>query len=196
MLRPLLCSFLALLPFTASAQSLVPPVKDPAVSIVVFAAFDCGYCAQSQAMLDTLKQKYAGKLSIAFKHFPVDLSETGVLPHEAALAAAEQGQFIAMHDALFAKGSPRDRRGIEKLAAELKLDLGRFRDDLDRHAGRARIDADRREAEGFGVKVTPTFYVQGFKLEGLHNIDVFTQIIDHQLASDSIRPEVPAGGAP
>lgn len=166
---------------TAMAQSLTPSDKLAQVFIVEFAAFDCPYCAQAHETVQRLLKKYPGKLAIQFKHFPLSNDAAGRLPHEAALAAAQQGRFPDMHNRLFRGRGRQNRAAVERLAQDLKLDMPRFLRDLDAHVGAARIDDDVREARAFGVAVTPTFFVQGYKFEGVVAQETFEQIIDHEL---------------
>lgn len=180
-------------PAAASAQTLTT-TTEPRATVVVFASFDCPYCMQSQALLAAMARKYAGDLAIQFKHFPLAANDAARLPHEAALAAAAQGRFAAMHDRLFAPGQRHDRAGVEAIARELDLDLPRFRHDLDTHAWRSRIDDDVREAQGFGVKVTPTFFVQGYKFEGLQTLATFEPLIDFALGRKASRSGAAAIG--
>lgn len=177
----LLCALL--LPLAVPAQSLTPQVTRPKATIVVFAAFSCPYCAQAVQTLAALQQRYPDSLAVQFKHFPLSLRAEDVLAHEAALAAAAQGKFPLLHDALFRQ--PRrelDRATLDRLAEQAGLDMPRYRRDMDGHLWRSRVEDDWREAAAFGVRATPTFFVQGFKLEGVPAGDVFETLIDQALA--------------
>ncbi|MBL8297759.1 MAG: DsbA family protein [Rhodanobacteraceae bacterium] len=167
------------LPLAVPAQSLTPQVTQPRASIVVFAAFSCAYCAQAAQTLAALQRRYPDTLAVQFKHFPLSADAEDVLAHEAALAAAAQGKFPALHEALFRQ--PRralDRAALDQLAEQAGLDMARYRRDLDGHVWRGRVEDDRREAAAFGVRATPTFFVQGFKLEGLQDASVFETLIE------------------
>jgi Na+:H+ antiporter, NhaA family len=83
------------------------------------------------------------------------------LAAEAALAAGAQGKFWEMHDALFADQRHLERADLERHAAALHLDLGKFRRALDVHTYAARVDADLALAERLGIGATPTFVVDG-----------------------------------
>lgn len=167
----------------APAQSLTPQVRQPKAAVVVFAAFSCSYCAQAAQTLAALQRRYPDTLAVQFKHFPLSLDAEDVLAHEAALAAAAQGRFPPLHDALFRQ--PRrelNRAALDQLAEQAGLDMVRYRRDMDGHVWRSRVEDDRREAAAFGVRATPTFFVQGFKLEGIPAADVFETLIDQALA--------------
>jgi protein-disulfide isomerase len=160
--------------------------QDAPVTILVFSAFTCPYCAEARKTLEQVQAKYPGKVNVIFKHFPLGEDQRAYLPHEAALAAAEQGKFWEMHDALFAhQADLGERNKIEALARQLKLDIKRFNESLDQHAGMSRIKADKAEANALRVKVTPTFYIDGYKFDGMQQTQVFEMMILHILSAET-----------
>jgi protein-disulfide isomerase len=167
----------------SNAQSSVRSPLDAPVSIIMFSAFSCPYCAQGHKMLEQLQLKYPGKINVIFKHFPLGDDDAALLPHEAAVAAGEQGKFWQMCDALYrdqaAPGSPARMQGLAKT---LGLDLKQYNAALSAHAGRERIKADLAEANALKIVATPTFIIEGFKFEGLHTASTFEQIIEHRLS--------------
>lgn len=167
----------------AYAESPIRGAATAPVSIIVFSAFTCPYCAEGQNILKQLQIKYPGKIQVIFKHMPLGEDEYSLLPHEAVMAAAEQGKFWEMHDSLYEHQSMlTDANKLSSLAEQLKLDLEKFKIALNKHATRAIVQSDIAEANALKVNATPTFYIDGFKLEGLHQASVFEEIIDHQLA--------------
>src|SRR5262249_55874959 len=62
------------------------------------------------------------------------------LAAEAALAAGEQGKFWEMHDRLFQHQQALDRSSLERYAAELGLDQGRFQAALDSRRYREQVN--------------------------------------------------------
>lgn len=193
--RLALSGLFALGAMMAAPGALAQGAEEAPVTLMVFSAFSCPYCAEGRKMLDGLQAKYPGKLRVIFKHYPMGADAAAYLPHEAALAAGEQGKFQAMHDALFSKqGGSHDRAALGELARQLKLDMRRFNTALDQHAQLARLKDDIAEAGALKVSATPTFYIQGYKLEGLHKAEVFEQIIDHTLSKLAGVPGLPASG--
>jgi len=92
--------------------SLDPPLGgadhvtgDPAApyELVMYGDFECPYCAAAQSILARVRARLGDELRFAFRHFPLEQ----VHPHarhaaEASEAAAAQGAFWPMHDALYA----------------------------------------------------------------------------------------------
>ncbi len=98
----------------------------------------------------------------------------------AALAAALQGKFWQMHEILFANQAKLGDKDLERYAAQIGLDVPRFRADL---AGEAatRLEVDQATASSVRVTATPVFFVNGRMLTGNLPFERFKAIIDEEL---------------
>ena len=150
------------------------------VTIVVWSDFTCGYCERVRATTEQVDRLYPGKVRWVFRHMPLD--DEWTLGAEASLAAAAQGRFWPMHDRLFAVRGQVDRAGVELIASELGLDLGRFRADLDTGAYRKAVAIDVEAARHLGISSTPAFFVNGRPLRGNQPLQVFVAAVDQELA--------------
>ncbi len=153
---------------------------DALVTIVEFSDFSCKYCNRARRTLEHLERQYAGQVRWVFRHLPLDYDDP--LAAEASLAAHAQGRFWPMHDRLFAVHGRVDRAAVELIAADLGLDLTRFRGDLDAHVHRAAIEADVQDATALGVDGTPVFFVNGRPLRGSQPLGVIVRVLDEELA--------------
>ena len=151
------------------------------VTIVVWSDFACQYCNRVEPTLEHLDRLYPGQLRWVFRHFPLDPDE-GTLAAEASLAAAAQGRFWPMKDRLFAVHGQVDRVAVDLFAADLGLDLVRFRADLDAGTYRRRVAADVAAARTLGITGTPTFFINGRPVRGNQPMRVFAAVIDQELA--------------
>jgi protein-disulfide isomerase len=70
--------------------------------------------------------------------------------------------------------SPTDLVGY---AEQLGLDVERFSDDLENHAGAARVAEDVDGADLSGVSGTPTFFVNGRRHYGAYDIETLKQAV-------------------
>ncbi len=124
--------------------------------VVVYADFECPFCAAVEQRLR------AGELRTAFRHFPVRSKHPRAWPAaQAAEAAAAQGRFWAMHDALFADTARLEDPHLWERAQRLGLDVARFQADRRTDAVRERIEADFRSGIRAGVAATPTLFLPG-----------------------------------
>ena len=75
--------------------------------------------------------------------------------------------------------SPRD---LIRYAAELGLDVDRFRDDLRQRHHAARVAEDVASADASGVSGTPTFFVNGRRHDGVYDVEALSSEIKGALA--------------
>jgi protein-disulfide isomerase len=132
------------------------------MELVMYGDFQCPYCAAAYPIVRQVRERLAGRLLFAFRHFPLrDIHPDAQRAAEASEAAAAQGAFWPMHDRLY---ESRGRLGAADLAVhagELGLDLGRFASELEEAAHAARVQRDVDSGEASGVTGTPTFFVNG-----------------------------------
>lgn len=181
--RSLLACLTLFWSLTSSAQVLIRTVDTPA-TIVVFSAFACPFCQQARIQIDDIAKQYAGRVQIVFKHFPLGNKPSDFLPHELVLAASAQGKFREAHDVVF---DLIERRSFDLDTALMKfksidLNVDRIRQEVESGAWRIRIEDDMAEAKAYRVVATPTFYVDGYKLEGLQSRGVLEQVLDFRIA--------------
>jgi protein-disulfide isomerase len=160
------------------------PVKGPAsapITLVAWSDFQCPFCSRAVPTVRQLEDQYKGKIRIAFKQFPLPFHDKAHLAAEAALAANEQGKFWQMHDKLFANQQALDRASLEKYAADLGLDVGKFKAALDSGKFKDKVDAEDKEGAAFGVTGTPTFFINGTRLVGAQPLEAFKAAIDKEL---------------
>jgi protein-disulfide isomerase len=87
-----------------------------------------------------------------------------------------------MHDKLFANQQQLDRVSLEKYAQEIGLNMARFKAALDASKFKDRIQKDSAEGMKVGANGTPTFFINGNKVEGAQPFDAFKAVIDRELA--------------
>lgn len=158
------------------------------VTIEEFGDFQCPPCGELFPRLAKVEADYGERLRVVFRNKPMRKHEHAVLAACAAEAAGLQGRFWEMHDLLFenslrwTKGvdtvgpdAPPSRRLESKILAMeievrdvfaryaeiLKLDVERFKRDMDSAEVKARVDSDLTRATTLGVDRTPTLYVNG-----------------------------------
>ncbi len=83
------------------ADSYVTGDKNAKIKIVEFTDFECPFCERAFPTITAIMQKYAGKISLEYKSFPLSFHPLAQKAAEAALCAGEQGKFWEMHDDLF-----------------------------------------------------------------------------------------------
>jgi protein-disulfide isomerase len=141
--------------------------------VVVYGDYECPFCAALDLRLRE------APLRVAFRHFPVTASHPRALPAAcAAEAAAGQGAFWAMHDALFGDQGRLEDPHLWARAEALGLDLERF--DADRRAPEvaAAVREQFRAGIRAGVATTPTVFVDGQAHGGRPDDALWARLLD------------------
>ncbi len=142
----------------------IPPIDDEdhvrgpvdAPLVVVYADFTCPHCAVAHTRLRE------APLRVAFRHFALKAKHPRAPALAAAAeAAARQGAFWPMHDALFADQGRQDDPHLWGHAERLGLDVERFERDRRGEEAAERVRRDVRAAMRAGVATTPTLVMEG-----------------------------------
>jgi protein-disulfide isomerase len=156
------------------------PMRGPAnakVTIVEFSDFQCPYCAAATIELGKILKQYPTNVRVIYKQFPLDIHSQAHVAAEAALSAQAQGKFWELHDRMYAHFREINRARILAWAGEIGLDLNRFQSDLDSHKFNAKVNAEEQEGEKAEVAGTPTFFINGRKLNASFDVATVSPLI-------------------
>ena len=147
------------------------------ITLVEYADFECPFCGQAEPIVRELLADF-GDIRYVWRHLPLrDVHPHAQFAAEAAEAAARQGAFWAMHDLLLDHQGALLTPDLVGYAEQLGLDIARFRADLDRHAGAARVAQDVDSADLSGVSGTPTFFLNGRRHHGAYDIQTLSNAV-------------------
>ncbi len=157
-------------PEGGSSLHIRGPAAGP-VKLEIYGDFQCPACAATSAAIDELQKEYDGKVRVVFHEFPLAMHAHAVQAAMAAEAAAEQGQFWAMHDMLYRYQNIWSKVGnpdhfFSAYASEIGLDPVRFAADSHSDEIRARLQKDGNAGLARGVRNTPTIFVNGVQMRG------------------------------
>jgi protein-disulfide isomerase len=147
-------------PVKASDHNLGP--SHAPVTLVEYGDFECPNCKQAAPAMKLLLQRFAGRVRLVWRNFPLE----EVHPHalQAALAAevaASQGKFWPMHDLLFDNQRHLKPAQLRGYAERLELDMRRYDADMADTVYLQRVREDIESGRASGVRATPTFYFNG-----------------------------------
>ena len=138
-----------------------------AVTVLEYGDYECPFCRGAARDVHHLLDSHPGRIRFVFRNFPIpQLHPHAGQAAEAAEAAAAQGRFWEMYETLLTPSSRLDLGSLLDYAADLDLDLGRFRTEVTGNAYAARIERDVAEGVRNGVNATPKFYVDGVRIDG------------------------------
>jgi len=156
----------------------------PQVMIIEFSDFQCPFCRKVQPVLKNLLAEYEGRVSLAYRDFPLrGMHDQAELGAEAARCAGEQSKFWEYHDLLFENPEKINRDGLIGLSRTLKLDEGQFESCLSSGKYRPQVERDLQDGIRAGVLGTPAIFVNGVLVSGAEPQASFERIIEAQLAA-------------
>jgi protein-disulfide isomerase len=165
----------------AVADAPTRGAKQPKVTIVEYSDFQCPYCSRAAATLDELLKSYSSDVQLAYKHNPLPFHQQAMPAALAAEAARDQGKFWEMHDKLFKNQTNLQRADLDKYAQEIGLDMGKYKEAMEKEKGKDRIKSDMAEAEKFGARGTPNFFINGHNFRGAQPIEAFKAVVDEEI---------------
>lgn len=144
------------------AGSPTKGAKDPVVTLVEWADFECPSCAVATPLLKEVVERHPEHVQLVFKHYPLSVHEHAENAARAAVAAHQQGKFWPLMQALFeAQKSGLDEPSILKLAREVGLDMKGFEAALSSETTADSVARDRKQADELGLDGTPMIYING-----------------------------------
>lgn len=160
------------------------------VALVEFGDFQCPACGSYYPIVKQIKQAYGDEITFQFRHYPlVSIHQNAMAAHRAAEAAGNQGKFWEMHDLLYERQqvwspSTNVAQIFEDYAAELGLNVDTFNQDVASSSVNDIINADVKAAQAAGATSTPTFVLDGKRLEEPpKDLEGFKQLIDQAIAN-------------
>lgn len=163
--------------------------KDGKLTLIEFGDFQCPACGAYEPIVRQVLADNKDILKVSFRHFPLtQIHRNALLAAKASEAAAQQGKFWEMHDILYDKqeewsGSPNARELFITYATTLRLDTKKFNTDLDSKAIEDKILAEFKEGVKLDVQGTPTFFLNGKKLENVGDLASFNKAIKEAAAA-------------
>jgi protein-disulfide isomerase len=135
--------------------------------LVEFGDFQCPSCALARLKVDSALKKFEKDLKVVFKQYPMEqIHRNAMLAAQASEAAGRQMKFWEMYEVLFARQNewsnvPDALTFFLRYAAELHMDVEKFRQDLFEGEIRNRIFRDMLEGQVAQVRSVPTFFLNG-----------------------------------
>ena len=181
----------------AAAGELVRPDSptlgpaDAKVTLVEFYDPECEACAAISPIVKKILKDYEGKIRFVARYMP--LHPSSMTAAAFTEAAGEQGKYWQAQELLFQKqsewgqkhgqpsASPADTNALfEKYSMELGLDLTKLNAAIEENRFAAKIDRDKKDGQGLGVRQTPTFFVNGRQLVRLGDSEL-RALIDQEM---------------
>ncbi|MBM4569033.1 thioredoxin domain-containing protein [Rhodococcus hoagii] len=163
---------------TATSAELVRPdsrrlswAPDSKVTFVEFLDFECEACRSVYPAVEQLRADYGDRVDFVVRNFPIASHFNAERAARAVEAAAQQGKFEQMYKRMYEtqidwgeQRTPMDDvfRGF---AQDMGLDMAAYDVAYSAPETLVRIQQDIADGRSLGVQGTPTFFVNGERLE-------------------------------
>lgn len=171
--------------------------KDAQVTLVEYLDFECEACGAYYPVVKRLSEEFGTQVKFVNKYFPLPGHKNSMTSALAVEAAGRQGKYWEMHNILFEnqrdwgeKQAP-DPKIFENYARSIGLDMEQYKKDIALQELKDRIERDRKEGLKLGLTGTPTFYLNGKKLENPRGYEEFKALIQSALTETQNSVESP-----
>jgi len=156
------------------------------ITIVEYSDFQCPACAMFFPILEKVVTDYGDKIRFIYRNYPLPQHNNARPAAQAAGAAGGQGKFWEMYRMIFdthddwenATNTPTVFRGY---AEKIGLDLIKYDADVNSDIVKNKIEADIKQGSNAGINATPTFYINGRKIENTGTYQGFKKLIDEAI---------------
>ena len=180
------------LPMQLTGELPILGDKNAPVTIVEYSDFQCPFCRNGAFIMNSVLNRYPGKVRVVYKYFPLDPSCNRSIQrkvHDAACEAAKVsycasvvGKFAPVYESLFDKQSELAPGMPEKIAIAQGLDEKALTTCVNSPEALAKVTKDIEEGLQLGVQSTPTFFINGRKVEGAYPVPAWEIMVDRLLA--------------
>lgn len=162
--------------------------SNASVTLIEYSDFQCPACGAYHPIVKQLVKEFNNQIIFVYRHFPLrQIHPNAELAARAAEAAGKQGKFWEMYDLIFENqrswsNERNTKETFTNYAKSLGLDVGKFKSDLESKEVREKVDNDYKSGLALRVNATPTFFLNGQKLQNLRNYEEFKELIQTSIA--------------
>lgn len=158
---------------------------DAPVTLIEYTDFQCPACGAYYPVIEQLLKDMDGKIKFVVRNYPlIQIHPNALGAARAAEAAGRQGKYFEMYDVLFQKQSEWSQASdptvsiFPSYAGSIGLDVDRYRKDVGDSSLDDKISKDRASGDDLDVTGTPTFYVNGEKIDSPKSLEDFRNVLD------------------
>jgi protein-disulfide isomerase len=187
--------------FSGSSASINPPLElnkvnpldhvegnaSSSVVIIEYGDFQCPACRSYYPIVKQMAQEFSSQAAFVFRHYPLtSIHLNAEFGARAAEAAARQGKFWEMHNLLYEKQDEWSTKAdfmplFDSYAELVGIDKAKFDADFNSKEVKDFVRAERNYGNSIGIQGTPTFYINGKKIENPTSAEAFRLLINQAL---------------
>ena len=149
------------------------------VTLIEYGDFQCPACATYEGVVQQIQTDFKNDLTFIYRHFPLaQINQNALMASKASEAAGLQQKFWEMHDMIFENQSEWSSSANAKeifisYAKKIGVDISKFKNDIDNSTIAKKIEDDYRGGIALKVAGTPTFFLNGKKMDNPGSYDAF-----------------------
>lgn len=158
---------------------------DAKVVLVEYLDFECEACGAYYPLVTQLKEEYKDSLRLVVRYFPLSGHKNSRTAAHAVEAAGKQGKFWEMYSILFTKQSEWSEKPVanqnqfEKYAVEAGvMNIDQWKKDVVSDEVKKRVDDSYQEAVSLNLQGTPSFFLNGKRIENPKGYESFKLLIE------------------
>lgn len=160
---------------------------DAKVTLVEYLDFECEACGAYYPLTTQLKEEYKDSMRFVVRYFPLPGHKNSRTAAYSVEAAGKQGKFWEMYTILFTKQSEWSEQQVtnqdqfEKYAVEAGVSIDQWKKDVASLEVMKRVDDSYQEAVSLNLQGTPSFFLNGKKIENPKGYEAFKQVVENAL---------------
>lgn len=173
---------------TISISDQVKGNRETKIILIEYSDFQCPACAAYHSVLKQVVGEFSNDIVFVYRHFPLkQIHQNSELAARAAEAAGRQGKFWEMHNIIFEKqrewsSEKKAEEFFRRYAESLGLNAKQFEIDIASKEVKDKVNSDYQDGVRFGVNATPTFFLNGEKLQNPRTYDEFKSLLQKTIS--------------
>ncbi len=161
--------------------------KEAKVILVEYLDFECEACGAYYPLMKQLSEEFKNDVLFVNRYFPLPGHKNSMSAATAVEAASKQGKYWEMHNLLFdnqkswGEKPASDPKSFESYATQLGLNIDQYKKDVSSNEVKERVERDKASGNRLGVSGTPSFFLNGQKIQNPRSIEDFRTLIKAEL---------------
>jgi len=164
------------------------------VILIEYLDLECEVCKANYPLIKQLAKEFSGDVQIVVRYFPLPGHINSMTAAYTTEAAWRQGKFREMHNLLFEKHDERSHKKqvnqeiFIPYAEQIGLNMEQFATDVISFDVQQRVKRDKAEWTKLWVKWTPTFFLNGEKIQNPKSIEDFRTLLQAEVLKNPKEP--------
>lgn len=169
------------------ANDWVAGNPDAKVTLIEYLDFECEACGAYYPITTKLKEEYKNDIKFVVRYFPLPGHRNSRTAAYSVEAAGKQNKFWEMYDLVFknqkewGEQQAPNQEQFEKYAIEAGVNIEQWRQDVKSSEVMDRVDASYKEAVSLNLQGTPSFFLDGKRIQNPKGYESFKLLIDEAI---------------